>query len=66
MTVQIFLPGGSSQSYPNASGVQILNGFTIFYYKSAEETGTAQDKKVTTTLPILVIESVGTPRISTL
>jgi hypothetical protein len=63
MTILVFLPEGRTREYPDASGWQLQNGVTTFFYQP--DAGKRQDpktKKVTTTLPVLVEEEVGAPR----
>ena len=66
MTISVYLPSGR-KDYPNASGLKLENGLTIFYYQP--DGGKRQDPKtvmVTTTLPILLEEEVGAPRVTVL
>ncbi len=59
MTIVVFFSKGTKE-YPNASGLKMENGFTMFDYQpDAGKRREPKTIKVTTTLPILVEEEVG-------
>jgi hypothetical protein len=57
----IYLPDGKTQAYHDVSGLSVENGLTTFYYK-----GFGKKRKITTTLPVLLDEEAGQPRVTTL
>jgi len=62
MTLVILFPYGKRQQYPNASDLRLENGLTSFYYQvNVENSLNSVNRKVTTTLPILVEEEVDAP-----
>ena len=62
MTMVILFPDGKRQQYPNASDLRLENGLTSFYYQAnVGNPSESANRKVTTTLPILVEEEVDAP-----
>lgn len=60
MMINVYFPNGKIDHYTNASGLKVENGLTIFYYQpDAGKRQEPKNKKVTTTLPILVEEEIG-------